>query len=184
MKKTALVLLLTLSLGILLCGCGENIDITEPQTYVANGLEVTLPLYMRMSHSENFDIYLDNLSVAFCARHITEDDLATMELGASATAKEYVETLISMRKFDKSKIHYEEYPEKGQYTFRYIFEPETGEASTSCYVVVTGDVGNIWYVEMACANDLFEDNLGMFNDWRGDIVVTERVSDEEWEKAE
>ncbi len=184
MKKTALVLLLTLSLGILLCGCGEEIDITEPQTYVANGLEVTLPLYMRISHSDNFDIYLDNLSVAFCARHITAEDLATMDLGEGATAKEYVEALIRMREFDKNKIHYEEFTDEGQYTFRYIFEPETGEESTTCYVVVTGDVGNIWYVEMACANDLFEGNLGMFNDWRQKIVVTERVSDEEWEKAE
>ena len=184
MKKTALVLLLTLSLAILLCGCGENIDITEPQTYVANGLEVTLPLYMRMSKSENFDIYLDNLSVAFCARQITEEDLESVGLGMDATCAQYVDALIRMREFDKTKIFYEEYPDDGQYTFRYVFEPETGEESTSCYVVITGNVGNIWYIEMACADDIFEGNLGMFNDWRRQIVVTERVADEEWEKVE
>ncbi len=179
MAKKIILLLLCLTFVLPLVSCGEDVDVNEELTYDLNGITVVLPRYMRRSYSEDWDFYFDNLSMAMYGKCIDRDVLADMELPATTTRKEYADLFIENRKLDKTKIELTEDAGRATTTFRYIYQPEDGSAAQSCQVVLIGDTGNLWFVEISADSETFDEHVSMFKVWCSKLTLTERKPEDE-----
>ena len=166
--KKILTLILTLSLLFSLASCRD--DGYEKITYREEGIEFFLPSSMRRSNVEGYHFYFSNLSttMVFAALKVDSDLLAEFELDATATAGEYVDAVIAKGERDKEKMYFEYDERLDQYSFRYTYV-DADDYEIFYYVVVTGDPGNIWYVEMCCENEYSSDYLSTFVTWRKNI---------------
>ena len=166
--KKIITLVLTLTILFTLASCGD--DGYEKVTYRDGGIEFFLPSSMRRSTVEGYDFYFSNLSTSmvFTALKIDSEILAEFELDDTATSKEYVDAVLEKGERDKDKMYFEYDERLDQYSFRYTYV-DADEYEIFYYVVVTGEPGNIWYVEMCCDNEYSSDYLSTFVTWRKNI---------------
>lgn len=152
-----------------LTSCSDEVKFSNVE-YREDGLSFVLPNTMQRSDSEGYEFYFVGMSmdVIFSAMKITDEFLEQVDLEPGLTAKEYVDTIISRRELDKSKLFYKHYKDEDQYNFRYNYVSESGY-EMFYYVTVTGPTDNIWYVEMCCESEESTQYLDMFDTWRRTI---------------
>ena len=177
MKKTVAIILLTLVLAFSAVSCAEDIDTTELLTYVNEGLEFSLPRYMRASDptGTGYDMYFDNLKVFYTVKELDKDTLTELDLPETTTADEYFDHLMQINSLDKDKVFYERDEESKKINFRYIYDNGTEtETAMMYFVVIVGDPGNLWYIEMCCSEEDSEGMLSTFRSWMNHIEVTDK----------
>lgn len=174
MKKTRSLIILFLILSVLLTSCAEEIDVTEPITYEYEGIRMTLPRYMRAGDAEayGYDLYFDNLKIYVSAKKIDSEILKEEELDEATTPLQYAEHIIEGNSFEKDKIFFENDEQSGKIYFRYVYDD--GESAPALYfITVLGEVGNVWYVEMCCEEELAQNYITTFRNWNNLIETYE-----------
>lgn len=169
MKKIITLAVAIVLVFATLASCSENVEFSDVE-YKENGISFLLPNTMKRGVSDDYEFYFTGMSmdVIFSAMKITEEFLAKVELEQGTTAKEYVDTIITRRQLDKSKLFYKYYEDSDQYNFRYNYVSESG-FEMFYYVTVTGPADNLWYVEMCCEAEESSKYLDMFDSWRRTI---------------
>ncbi len=167
--KRILALLLTLVAALSsLVACANDSDY-ESVEYRENGIYFILPNTMRRKTVENYEFYFTSeiMGVVFSAKKITREFLSENNIDPEIDAKGYVDTIIEKQSFERDKIYYNYYEDFNQHNFRYNYSE--GDSEVFFYVTVTGETGNLWYVEMYCYNDDSSEYLSMFERWRKTI---------------
>ena len=165
MKKILSFLLLAVILTVCFTSCSDDITYTDI-TYRENGLEVVLPEGMRRSYTEGYDMYFSTPDMIFTATKIDAELLEKNDipLSSDVTSKEYTDFVI--KSFDKDQLYFREDASKNLYNFRYTYEVEDGQSELFYYVVVIGEPGNVWYIEMCCEQDNSSTYLSDFELWK------------------
>ena len=170
--KRILTILLLISVALSFASCTDYRDnpTYSTITYKEKGLEISLRNDMNRYESEEYDFYFANTigTILFTAFELDGEFLAKNSLSADITAGEYVDYILKKSGLDKDELYYEENTKKGVYSFRYTFDDQNS-SKIFYYVVILGEPGNVWYVEMTCANDDSERYLARFEDWRNTI---------------
>lgn len=174
MKRfAAFIMILVLALS-LLASCGDYADYPDYEniTYKEEGLELTLRNDMRRTETENYVFYFSNLAgtAALAASKVTAKQLEDEDLAADATAGEFVNCIIEQHELDRDRIYYSHDESRANYSFRYTVGEE-GENGIFYYVVVLGDPGNIWYVEMMCSESDSGLYVSRFDAWKNSLRV-------------
>ena len=169
MKKMITLAVAIALVCAILTSCSEKVDFSDIE-YKESGLSFVLPNTMKRVTSDDYEFYFTGMSmdVMFSAMKITDEFLAKVDLEPGTTAKEYVDTIISRRELDKSKLFYKYYEDHNHYNFRYNYVSESG-FEMFYYVTVAGSADNLWYVEMCCKSDESSQYLDMFDSWRRTI---------------
>lgn len=170
-KLLPLLLILILTLGSVV-SCDD--DGYENITYREGGIEFFLPSNMRRSSVDGYDFYFSNLStsIIFTAVEIDAALLSELQIETTVTAEEYIEIIFERNNIDKSKIYYEYDEKRDLYNFRYTYVDEDGY-EIFYYIVVVGEPGNLWYIEMLCENEDSETYLSTFEVWKRNVKVYE-----------
>ena len=170
--KKILAILLILATLLLTASCVDYRDMPtcEDITYREGGLELKLTNDMKRLEREGYDFYFINIieTVIVSAFEIDAEFAEKNELKADLTAKEYVDSFIKKNDLDHDNLYYKYEPELDHHSFRYTFA-EAGSEEVFYYVVVTGDVGNVWYIEMICTNEDSSRYLESFDKWKKSI---------------
>ena len=147
MKKTIALIIILATLLAFACSCAK-----EPNevTYREEGLEFTLPVSMRATYSDTYDIYFSNPEAIFAAKKLTPSFLTDSNIDPNVSAEEYVDIHLARNGFSKSEqIFYEADRERGAYSFRYTYT-ESEDVEMFYYVLVLGEPRSLWYVDMCC----------------------------------
>ncbi len=166
MKKILAAFLILLALLSVLVSCGS---IYKDVNYKENGIAFTLPNTMRRVTNSDYDFYFTNTVVVFTANELDEEYYEELSLDPNMTAKEYLDHLMKSNNMDLDQMEYKYDSEKNIHNFRYTSESE--ENNLFYYVVITGEPGNIWYIEMCCEEDYYEDYLSTFGEWKRSIYA-------------
>ena len=175
MRKTFTILALILAVSAILVGCSPKVDVNEPITHTGNGIELTLPRYMRAETVEDYDMYFSNLATVLTVEAVDQEMLDSLELREDVTRADFVERILEINALDKSKLeNYVESDELKQTAFSYIVREESEDGvdlgtGTFVYVIIVGEASNLHYVSILCEVNYGDDNVNMFNDWRKNI---------------
>lgn len=153
-KRIAAILTLALCALLVLASCSDYADYPEYRDVVhrESGLELTLRNDMSRYDSENYDLYFTNTiaSMALAASKADAQMLAQVGAPEDADAQTYADVIIKRNEFDREMIYYSYDESRKSCTFRYSAGDE-GESGVFYYVVIIGEAGNLWYVEMVCS---------------------------------
>ena len=175
MRKTFTILALILAVSAILVGCSPKVDVNELITHTGNGIELTLPRYMRAETVEDYDMYFSNLAIVLTVEAVDQEMLDSLELREDVTRADFVERILEINSLDKSKLeNYVESDELKQTAFSYIVREESEDGvdlgtGTFVYVIIVGEASNLHYVSILCEVTYGDDNVNMFNDWRKNI---------------
>ena len=181
MRKIFILLAIVLALSSVLVGCSPKIDVNEPITHTGNGIEITLPRYMRKETVEDYDMYFSNLAIILTAEEVDREMLDSLELTENVTRAAFVDRILEINSLDKSKLeNYVESDELQQTAFSYIVREESDDGvdlgtGTFVYVIIVGEASNLHYVSILCEVNYGGDNIKMFNDWRKNIKAVPKT---------
>ena len=165
--RKILAMIVLLSVVILVPSCDyRDVPKYEDITYRENGLEFKLPNDMKRLDSDEYDFYFVNIieTVIFTAAKLDSEFVVKNDIEYDLTAEEYVNTFIKRNNLNKEDLYYAFDENTGRHSLRYTFA-EAGSSEIFYYVVVLGDVGNVWYLEMVTANEDSSRYLGTFENW-------------------
>ena len=167
MKKT-IALLLTVIMLLSFVGCRRSVKY-ENVTYRESGIEFTLPSSMRRSYVEGYDYYFSTLAIIFTAVKIDSEFIESSEidLDPSISAKEYVDLITE--EMDKSQMYFNVDESRNLYNFRYTYEDQSSGTEIFYYVIVIGESGNTWYIEMCCDQQDSGTFVETFDEWKMSI---------------
>ena len=174
MKKIIIFVALVLALCATFIGCSPKIDVSAPITHKGEGIELTLPRFMRSEEVDGYDMYFSNLSVTLTVNAVTEEMLRALDLDTNATRDEYFNRMLEVNSLERDKLeNLNDDPDNSRISFSYVYRDTTDdvEINTFMYVVLIGKSGNLYYVSMSCDAREGENNLVMFNDWRRSIKL-------------
>lgn len=169
MKKISAFIVALALITLALASCGGGIKY-EDVDYREKGLSFTLPSSMRRSTVTDHDFEFSTLDAVFYADKVDYETVseAGVEISESFDAEEYA--IAITKTFDQDQLYFEEDKENMRYSFRYTYgDTEAGESETFFYVVVIGEVGNVWYIEMICEQELSADYIPTFELWEKSI---------------
>lgn len=164
--KKILAFILALSTLTLFCSCKGRMY--RNVTYKEGGISFTLPNTMRRVPDSEYDFYFTNRSIVFTANELDEEFFEENDIDENITAEEYAKYCIEKNGLDIEKMNYKTDEERGLYNFRYNYDDENG-TNLFYYVVIAGEVGNVWYIEMCCDNDDSQLYISTFGDWKRGI---------------
>ena len=177
-KRFSAILILALCAMLVLASCSDYADYPEYRdvVYREGGLEVTLRNDMSRYDSENYDLYFANTigSMVLAASKADADMLAQVGAPEDADARTYADVIIKRNEFDRELIYYSYDASRNSCSFRYSVGEE-GQSGAFYYVVIIGDAGNLWYVEMVCS----EADSGLYVDRFDGWAKTMRTYDAE-----
>lgn len=165
--KKIIVTLLLIATVLALAACGNKSNDT---TYSEGGFSFTLPSSMRRAYTEDCEFHLSTPDSAFLAKKLDGDFMQTQGVSKDITAKEYAAAYIENQMLDSTRIDYKEDPERGTYSFKYNAS-DTGEEYFH-YIVVLGEPGSIWFVDMICLNEKADIYTDTFETWQKSISYT------------
>ena len=168
MKRTVCFMFFLSIVMSLLVSCSD--DDYDKITYRENGIEFFLPSSMRRTNSSAYDFYFTNISagLVFAATKVDEKILSDFDLSKDADAGEYANAIIDNGGHDKEKMYFRYDERLGQYSMRYTYVDEEGY-EVFYYVVILGDAGDLWYIEMCCDNSNSSEYIDTFDTWRKNI---------------
>lgn len=120
--------------------------------YREAGLEFVLPRSMRRAETSAYDFYFSTLDAIFAVIKLDDDYLASVSVPNDITAEGYINEYIKRNYLDKKQIDFKHDPERNAYSLRYNYSEE-GNLDVFHYVIVLGEPGALWYVEMCCDNE-------------------------------
>ncbi len=174
MKKIIIISLLIFSVLFSAVSCSDYADRPnyESIAYKENGFSIVMRNDMQRYESEDWDFYFANVigTVALTASKLDEDFLNEIGVKTDITAGEYADYVIGKIGLEKENLYYEKDKSRESYSFRYSYG-ESEETAAFYYVVVIGEAGNIWYVEMTCLNSDSEMYLSRFLEWHESIEL-------------
>lgn len=167
LKRILALILVAVIAALALVSCSEESNDVE---YKQNGIQFTLPKSMRQNvGATGYDYYFDNLdsSVIFTATKADAELLLENGIDENITLEEYMKICVGDMDVSKIYLEYDEARRAYSYRYNYTFEGNTSE--TFFYVVIIGDVGNLWYVEMMCDYETSAETLPAFEVWAASI---------------
>ena len=166
MKKIIALLLIISALLISFSSCDDDKNIYEIIEYRENGIEFSLPNYMRRSVVEGYDFYFTNLSIVYTAVKLDSEFLESKNLAPGISGKEYIDVYVERNGLDLERMSYTYEDDRILHNFRYTFGDETSGMEMFYYVVVVGEQGNLWYIEMCCKYEDSATCLSSFEVWK------------------
>ena len=165
-KRIVALLLLIITAMTCIVSCAE-----EPNdvTYREHGLEFTLPKSMRRSASDVYEFYLSSPDAVFMAKKLNAEFMESMAMPASTTAGEYADAYIDANYLDKTRISYSYDAERGAYSMRYNSSEAESTDGLLHSIVILGQPGAVWFVEICCDNDKSEIYEHTFSTWESTI---------------
>ena len=163
------VIVLILSL---LISCGDDKPVYSDMVYEENGLRFVLPANMRRENAEGYDLYFSNLAIIFTAIELDEEFLESKGIPTDTDAAGYIDFCIERNGMDRDQIYYLYEEEQMRHSFRYTYS-EPDSIDLFYYVVVIGEPGNLWYIEMCCDYEDSGELLSEFETWRKNIRTYE-----------
>lgn len=158
-----------------LCSCKSGMY--KDVTYREGGISFTLPNTMRRANYEEYDFYFTNRATVFTAKELDDEFYKENSLEPDMTAAEYVDYCIEANKLDKTQMEYKHDEARNVHNFRYIYDDDAG-TSIFYYIVITGEPGNIWYIEMCCDSNDSSKYLPTFGEWKRTILAYDEAASE------
>ena len=165
MKKIITAIIAISLLLACLTSCDDNGNIYEMVNYRENGLELSLPNYMRRSDIEGYDFYFTNLAIIFTAVKLDAEFLEEKNISPDITGKEYIDIYVERNGLSLDRMGYSYDEENMLHNFRYSYT-DGEDMDMFYYVVVVGDVGNVWYIEMVCDQKNSSRYIQSFDVWK------------------
>lgn len=159
----ALLLLAVMTLGLLV-SCGEN------KTYTFEEFSFTIPKKMRKTPVEGVDMCYSSIEAAISVQKMTADKLSALDLDETATVKELTDAFFEKNGIDANQCYLTFEEEQNAYKFRYSFSPD-GENMYFHYVVMIGEVGKLYFVDMTADYEKSPSYLSVFGDWADSFKV-------------
>ena len=167
MKKIiALAVLLAALTSLFGCKSKMYKDIT----YKEGGISFTLPNTMRRVEMDDYDFYFTDRATVFTATELKDEFYKENSYPKDMTAKQYVDICMEKNEMDPENMEYIYDEEKNIHSFRYAYDNRE-DVSVFYYVVVTGDPGNIWYIEMCCSYSESYYYTSTFGAWKNTILA-------------
>ena len=164
-KPVVLLLVIALFTSALV-GCGK-----ERSIYIEiEGLTAKIPVDMRPTASDYFDLYYTTLSAGFGVVVLDGERLTALGERADITLHEYIEVFLMANGIDREACGLYYSAKQNAYRLTYLVSND-GVSYFFHNVLIAGGSNAIYYVDISCSEDIANSYTQTFELWANSVRV-------------